>query len=488
MKKPDDLKNIPDELLLKARYSIKLEDSFYLFVKEAWPHVDHKKLTDIPLVKILCDHMQALYEGRIPSRRLAISIPPGFAKSLIVCVFFPAWVWAKNPSIQFLTGSHSKEFATRDSKKTRDLITSQWYLYLWGHKVQIVDDQNRKTHYETTAKGCRYVLGVKSKFTGSRADIILMDDALDAGDVDSEPICRRANTVVGKLHTRLNISGEYNMICLINQRLGINDPVGHVLNKKLGFEYLNMPLKCEPQLRAKTSIFTDNRKEGENLWKEKFTPKVIAEKIESMGLQDYNAQYQQNPTSKSGQIVDESWFLKEDSKDWPIRFDFIGQYWDAAVKDKETNDYYVCATIATYNNKNYLLNIFRERLTIVTFETEVENLALLYNPNYIGIEDKANGSPVIQIFKSNNKLPVLPEGIAPVGSKEFRIKLATSILKKGISVPYNAPWLDVFLKEVVMFPQVTHDDQVDALSMGMNNIRDEGYSIAGMVKAAGLGR
>src|SRR4051812_39652711 len=57
-------------------------DSFYEFVKLIW-HVVEPGLPflETPHVRAICDHCQAVAEGRIS--RLLINIPPGHAKSLL---------------------------------------------------------------------------------------------------------------------------------------------------------------------------------------------------------------------------------------------------------------------------------------------------------------------------------------------------------------------------------------------------------------------
>jgi hypothetical protein len=42
-------------------------------------------------LEAICLHLEALTFGDIPSNRLLINVPPGFTKSLLVGVFWPAW-------------------------------------------------------------------------------------------------------------------------------------------------------------------------------------------------------------------------------------------------------------------------------------------------------------------------------------------------------------------------------------------------------------
>jgi hypothetical protein len=120
-------------------------------------------------VDAICDHLQAMIEDRI--KDLIINIPPGFAKSMLCTVFFPAWVWIKRPEYRFLFASYKSEYATRDSVKCRALIQSNWYQDRWKDRFQLkairTKDEVRERHTgyrETTSVGTG---------TGARAMLVV---------------------------------------------------------------------------------------------------------------------------------------------------------------------------------------------------------------------------------------------------------------------------------------------------------------------------
>src|SRR5258706_4872619 len=76
-------------------------------------------------VRAICEHLQAVTEGRI--RNLIVNIPPGHAKSLLTGVFWLAWGWIDRPESRWLFSSYREPLATRDSVKCRRLIESEWY-------------------------------------------------------------------------------------------------------------------------------------------------------------------------------------------------------------------------------------------------------------------------------------------------------------------------------------------------------------------------
>ena len=106
------------------------ELSLYEFVKQAWNSVELVEFIDNWHIQLICDHLQALGDGRI-QRDLLINIPPGLAKSLLTAVFWPAWLWTKRPETRFFHASYAQSLSSRDSVKCRKLIRSSWYQERW---------------------------------------------------------------------------------------------------------------------------------------------------------------------------------------------------------------------------------------------------------------------------------------------------------------------------------------------------------------------
>src|ERR1700676_1222224 len=92
---PVDLTDIRQAIFLQEKQAA--EDSLRSFVEQAWDVLEPStKFIPGLHVDAVCQHLQAMMEGRI--KDLIVNIPPGFAKSMMGCVFLPAWVWIKNPS------------------------------------------------------------------------------------------------------------------------------------------------------------------------------------------------------------------------------------------------------------------------------------------------------------------------------------------------------------------------------------------------------
>lgn len=161
---------------------------FREFARAAWQVVEpSRRFLSNWHVDAITDHLQAVAERQI--QYLLINIPPGHAKSLIVAVMFPAWVWAQHkshitggPKWRSLFGAYAQDLSIRDSRRCRELMENRWYIEHFrstpgpdGEPAmawRMATDQNVKGYYENTEKGFRIALSVSGKGTGFRGDLI----------------------------------------------------------------------------------------------------------------------------------------------------------------------------------------------------------------------------------------------------------------------------------------------------------------------------
>jgi hypothetical protein len=86
-------------LLVRAKPYVAqhLKKDLAAFCRAAWPHLHAgSKLSWTQAHDLICEHLVAVYRGA--ARRLIINCPPRFAKSTIVNVCFPIWVWLQDPT------------------------------------------------------------------------------------------------------------------------------------------------------------------------------------------------------------------------------------------------------------------------------------------------------------------------------------------------------------------------------------------------------
>src|SRR5512143_2005873 len=124
------------------------------FAEYIWPVVEPA----IPFIRgwaisAIAEHLQAVTEGQIT--RLLMNVPPGFTKSLMTDVFWPAWAWGPRnmPWLRYVCASYSNHLPERDNMRCRNIVTSDRYRALWGGRFAISNEQFTKIKFAHDCNG-----------------------------------------------------------------------------------------------------------------------------------------------------------------------------------------------------------------------------------------------------------------------------------------------------------------------------------------------
>jgi predicted phage terminase large subunit-like protein len=463
--------------------------SFKEFVRQAWPIIE--PLTPfVPgwHIDAIIDHLEAVTRGDI--RQLIINVPPRHMKSLLVSVLWPAWEWIQHPERRWLYSSYAASLSIRDSVKCRMLIESAWYQRFWGDRFSLASDQNTKTRFDNNRSGYRIATSVGGAATGEGGDRIVVDDPHNVQEAESDTI--RKSTIDWfdvVMSTRVNDPRTAAKV-IIMQRCHQRDLSGHLLAQG-GYVHLRLPAEFEEPKCITPIGWSDPRTQlGELLWAGRFGPTEIADLKIGLGSYAAAGQLQQRPSPAGGGIFKRHWFryiqprganfppvivrLPDGS---PISIPPIVvphgtveqiQSWDCSFKDLDTSDYVVGQVWARMGSSFFLGDQIRGRLDCPGTVKAVRELTEKW-PNTLAIliEDKANGSAVIQMLQ--NEIPrLLP--VNPSGGKIARAQAVSPLVEAGnVFLPHPdwAPWVNDFIEECVQFPNGAHDDQVDAMTQAL---------------------
>ena len=234
---------LPDAELAALRQRC---ESLYGFTRVMWGVVDKEESGDafVPgwAVEAICWHLEAVANGNIT--RLLINVPPGFGKSLILNVFFPAWLWGpKNrPWARFISASYNTDLSIRDNLKFRAVISSELYQSLWRNVFSLAKDQKTKKKIDNEALGWKMVTSIKSATTGHRSHFFLIDDPNNPFEVESDPVRNKTNMWFTEVvPDRLN-NLDRDAIIVIQQRTHEEDVSGVILARELGYVHLVIPM------------------------------------------------------------------------------------------------------------------------------------------------------------------------------------------------------------------------------------------------------
>lgn len=446
----------PDEM----RASI-CQESLREFAIDAWHTVEPKtRFVQGWHLDAICDHLEAITHGDI--HNLVINMPPRHMKSLLVSVFWPAWVWTTRPDKRWIFGSYNQNLSKRDSVKTRRVIESAWYQRNFGHVFKMAADQNEKMRFENDKAGQRLAVGVGSG-TGEGADYMVADDPHKTDEIESKAALEKAiEWWDGTASTRANDPKNFGKV-IVMQRITDKDLSGHVLAKG-GYEHLCLPAEYRGKKYHTSVGFEDPRtRDGELLWPERFDDASILELKKSLGSHRSEGQLQQDPVAVVGGLFKRQWWQRY--REAP-HFDMIVQIWDTAQKAGITNDYSVCATWGITKTGFYLIDIWRNKVEAPQLENAAMDLYVRFpDVRCVVVEDKNSGSSLIQHLKQKTRMPVLaynPES----RDKEVRASAATPTVESGkCYLPEDKPFVEDFILEHEKFPNVENDDQVDTTSM-----------------------
>lgn len=251
-------------------------------------------------IEAMCEHLEAVSNGDL--NRLVMNVPPGMMKSLLTCVFWPAWEWGplERPSLRYMGASYERDLAIRDARKMRILVESDWYQERWP--VKMAGDQNEKMKFENAHTGLR-LARPSTSLTGERVHRLILDDPHSVTTAESD--VEREKTVLTFREAAQNrmVDPINSAIIVIMQRLHEGDVSGWLLeNAKDVYEFLILPMRFEEDRRCTTSIgFTDPRtEEGELIFPERFPKEAVDRDEKIMGEYATAGQNQQRPSPREG--------------------------------------------------------------------------------------------------------------------------------------------------------------------------------------------
>lgn len=430
------------------------------FVREAWGIVEPSRAF-VPAwhVDAISEHLEAVDVGQI--KRLIVNIPPRYGKSTLVSVLWPSWSWTTAPWSRWVFCSYASGLSVKHSRDRRLIIESEWYKEKWGNRVRLADDQNQKAEFQNTARGHMIATSVGGTITGKGCTRLVIDDLINPFSAESK--AERESAVEfyrTTLSTRLD--DESAAIVAIEQRTHRADLTGSVLGDG-EWTHLSLPAVAEKRDRIvfPMSGRTVDRDAGDLLWPERHTAAALDSQKVRMGTRAFNAQFQQAPVSEEGAIFKRAWwkFYREmptvQRKAW---------FWDTAVKTGEKNDFSAGMLIAQCADGYYIERIVKERMEYPDLKRAIETNQEAYPGDAIVVEDKSSGQQIIQDLRRDSRHPVV--AFDPGGKdKILRANLVAPTVEAGkVFLPEATIWVADLIETMAGFPDVDHDDLVDAFT------------------------
>lgn len=464
-----------------------------------------------------------LIYGRLQYPNLIVNVPPGGTKTEFFSVHLPPYVEVLRHAgaikrFRNLNVSYADTLVKRNSRRTRDIISSREFQELWpsafgvnqAEEWELVDERGRSVAQTISKSMGGQITGGRGGYPGPGfSGMVMCDDINKPDDMLSNTKRESANVRLNNtLRSRRGDKSKEHPtpIVSIQQRLHTMDATGFMLSGGMGleFEHIAIPaliteeyiesLKepwrsmCRDSVCGTESIV----KGGIKYWS--YWPRMehVGDLMALWERDEYTflSQYMQQPQALTGGLLDSSWFGRYEQLP---ELDWLGVYADTAQKKGELNDYSVFELWGLGRDGNaYLIDVKRGKWDadelLTTAQASWAEWTDWLKVRHMAIEDKASGTGLIQSLTNRKRIPIkgIPRG--PDANKVSRCLDVQSYIKNGrVYVPMivredgskvdrvlrhdgkelaRTDWVLPFLAEVADFSaddSHKHDDQLDPM-------------------------
>lgn len=407
---------------------------------------------------------------------LVVNVPPGTTKSKIWTVLWNAYVWTYRPEYRFVWASYHPTVSHDLAEQTFKLVSSAWYVERWGQVLrpgpQAIGD------FETLAGGFRFSTSVGGPLTGKHAHFLGADDPIKPAGVDSLSSEISADVLFAN-NWWMNTAGSRALDkskfvrAIIMQRIHESDPSAQMIEG--GAVHIMFPALFEVDRKCVTQWGCDPRTyDGEPIMLTGRLSKAAfdaeAKRLGGWEGPVATAQLQQRPAPKGGVLFKDHTFGHFASIAYPLNRTFSIISVDANFKKaEEASDIGICRIGASLP-KIRVYAAYSERggfmRAIELIEQEIKDGG---PPTAILIEDKANGSAIIEILRTVKRLPNVI-ALCPLESKEARAHAANVYYEAACvehATDMRGMGLAPFEQLLSTFPRGKKKDIVDALTQGL---------------------
>ena len=426
-----------------------------------------------PALRLIDDHLRRVEAGEI--ERLIISMPPQEGKSQRTSRWFPLWCLHRNPNRRIAIVSYGHDIARRWGRAIRSDLKANPQLGL-----TLSQSSQRQDEFELLGyAGGVVCVGIDGALTSRAVDMLIIDDPYKNGQqADSKAWAETVEDFWRS--TSLTRLGPGAPVVIIQTRWREDDLAGWLAKDGDGWTVLNIPAQADHDpAKGETDIL--GREPGEYMESARRRSTADWEKkAREVGSRVWNALYQGRPAPSEGNIFHRDWWQTYEQPQWiehdngactVLGYDDLLISWDLTFKDTEGTDY-VCGQVWMRRGADaYLLDQVHGRMDFPQTVAAVRQLAARWPQAVLKlIEDKANGPAVIASLR--RKVPgIVPE--EPQGSKTARAAAVAPLVEARnvwLPAPELAPWVGGLIDEAAGFPNAAHDDQVDAMSQGLNRL------------------
>lgn len=453
--------------------------------------------------------------------QMTFSMPPRVGKSFTISTYTPAWLFDRNHSLRCGIISHSPSLASTWGRSVRRMVEEHGSGENGSgilNGLDLARDAKAVTNWETSQRGHLLSRSVKQALAGFGFQVLIVDDPVKDYISAHNEKYRDDMWEWWKTDVLSRMQDPY-LLIVVGTRWHHDDLIGRILSDKYEGDPNDWEQIVFPAIATAESIdpVTGTDKLGRKVGEPLISPLVKDETPEqalvrwarieeNVGSSTWASLYQQSPTPDTGGIFDMSrvkfWTTEPgiyngdpDNTiliDAPMLERMRGGYWvdswDTSFKGGETSDFVVGQRWVRVGAFRFLIAQRRGRWgyndtlhQMRQWSTVEANPGSLLDPSPFGryvhrrvIEEKANGAALIESLSQD------VSGIKAVNpklGKEARARIITPEFESGhVVLPHpDTPgfvWVNSLYEELKGFPHSSHDDQVDALTQALAELRE----------------
>jgi predicted phage terminase large subunit-like protein len=388
-------------------------------------------------------------------------MPPRHAKTSTVTVRFPVWWMERRPGLRVIVAGYNQVLANKFSRMSRKL----------AHMRVGLREDRRAVEEWMTQNGCWYrAVGVGGGITGMGADLIIIDDPIKSRE-EAQSLTYRERVwdwYTDDLYTRLEPGG---VMILVMTRWHEDDLAGRILSSE---DAENWRIVRLPALAEEGDLF--GRWPGDALNPDRYPVDELLKIRAVLGSWAFEALYQQRPMPAEGGLFKREWFSKfVDAV--PAQVEVRVRYWDKAAT-VDDGDYTVGVRVSrAADGIFYVEDVTRGRWSPGERDKVIRQCAEIDPPDtQIWIEQEPGSSGVDSVQALIKTLAGYSVwGDRVTGSKQVRAEPFAAQAEAGNVVLFKSHWNNIFLDELLVFPNGQHDDQVDAVSGAFSKLAESQY-------------
>lgn len=448
--------------------------------------------------KWLCDKVQEFVEAPCTNGVfdiLLLSVPPQTGKTYTVTETLPSWFLGKNPTDSVIIAGYEGTFAEGFSRRNRDKFCQFAPDIFRAHPNNNVQGV---ALWETDKGGKCRAAGLKGGITGHGAELFIIDDPIkNKEQAQSEALLAKIHDEMApSVQSRIHPGGK---LIVIQTRWVENDVIGWIQEHWSEYIWADINIPCECEDPATDPL---GRQLGQSLMGEHMGDTNLPQKIRkdntwlanakrliiaADGQYTWNALYQGHPTAENGNLFDRTWWQYYHRNTLNLAsFEYVHLSVDATFKKTETSDMVAILVSGIYKGEVYIWRIINKRMGFVETKAKIKEVIKdIGDISELIIEDKANGSAIIDSFRYDEDCPpIVP--VTPLGGKLSRAQAVSPFVQAGhVHIPdpsdyspaeladiewdgkgaYNPT--ELFVQQHMRFPFAKHDDLVDANSQSL---------------------